>query len=126
MSNRIVKRSLAFIAIAFGVLTFVAGGRVLAGNDPGYAVYRPLLLYNTSMGVAYVVAGTLMLCKPRQGKLAAAAISLMNVIVLALIGCLYATSDVVAIDSIQAMTLRTGVWLALFLGMVWLQRNVTR
>ena len=125
MTSRVVKRSLAFIAIAFGVLTLVAGGRVLAGNDPGYVVYRPLLFFNTSMGVAYVVTGFLMLSKSRLGKLAAAAIFLMNVIVFAFIGYLYANSDVVAIDSIQAMTLRTGVWLALFLGMVWLQRSVT-
>ena len=104
----------------------LAGGRVLAGNDPGYVVYRPLLFFNTAMGVAYVIAGFLMLSKPRQGKLAAAVIFLLNVIVFAFIGYLYANSDVVAIDSILAMTLRTGVWLALLLGMVWLQHNVTR
>lgn len=120
MTHRIVQRSLAFVAIAFGLLTLAAGGRVLAGNDPGYVVYRPLLFFNTAMGVAYVVAGFLMLSKPRQGKFAAAAIFLLNVIVFAFIGYLYANSDVVAIDSIRAMTLRTGVWLALFLGMVWL------
>ena len=129
MSNRIVQRSLAFVAIAFGLLTLVAGGRVLAGHDPGYVVYRPLLFFNTAMGVAYVVAGFLMIRKPRQGKLAAAAIFLLNVFVFAFIGYLYANSDVVAIDSIRAMTLRTGVWLALFLGMARLmvrQHSISR
>ena len=126
MTHRIVKRTLALVAIAFGLLTLVAGGRVLAGNDPGYVVYRPLLFFNTSMGVAYVVAGFLILSKPRHGKLAAAVIFLLNMLVFAFIGYLYANSDVVAFDSIQAMTLRAGVWLALFLGMAWLQRNVTR
>jgi hypothetical protein len=49
----------AVVAAVFGLATIVAGGRVLTGwSDPGYVVYRPLLIYNTAMGVAYLAAGS--------------------------------------------------------------------
>ena len=41
----------------FGVATLFAGSRVLLGSDPGYEVFRPLLIYNTAMGAAYLAAG---------------------------------------------------------------------
>jgi len=45
------------IAVLFGIATLFAGGRVLLGSDPGYVVFRPLLVYNVLMGLAYVAAG---------------------------------------------------------------------
>ncbi len=113
------QRLVALIAVVFGVLTLFAGGRVLVGADPGYVVYRPLLIYNTIMGGAYIVAGVVTLFNLRRGKYAAATIFLMNAIVFGFIGYLYVNSDVIAIDSIRAMTLRTGVWLALFVSLAW-------
>jgi hypothetical protein len=109
-----------FVAAAFGLLTVVAGGRVLAGANPGYVVFRRLLLFNTAMGVVYLAAGILMLRSLERGRFAAAAIFLLNLLVLGIIGYLYATGGAVAIDSIRAMTFRTGVWLVIFLGLVWL------
>lgn len=120
---RIGQRLSALIAIAFGMLTLFAGGRVLAGSDPGYVVYRPLLIYNTAMGVAYIAAGVVTFYNLRRGKYAAATVFLMNAIVFGFIGYLYLTSDVTAIDSILAMTLRTGVWLALLVSLAWLDRS---
>ncbi|MDT8388664.1 MAG: hypothetical protein RQ736_14255 [Thiogranum sp.] len=119
----IPRKILAFVAAAFGVLTVVAGGRVLAGADPGYIVFRPLLIFNTAMGAAYLAAAIVMLRSLEGGNLAAAAIFLLNLLVLGAIGYLYATGGAVAIDSVRAMTLRTGVWLFLFLGLVWLGRR---
>lgn len=48
---RIVRILAAGMAVLFGAATLVAGGRVLLGADPGYEVFRPLLVYNTAMGV---------------------------------------------------------------------------
>ncbi len=48
---------LAAVAVLFGIATVVAGTRVLSGSDPGYLVFRPLLIFNTAMGVAYLAAG---------------------------------------------------------------------
>ena len=120
---KIGRRLVALIAVVFGVLTLFAGGRVLAGSDPGYVVYRPLLIFNTTMGLAYIAAGVVTLFNLHRGKYAAATIFLLNATVFGFIGYLYLTSDVIAIDSIRAMTLRTGVWLALFIVLVWLDRN---
>ncbi len=54
---RIVQTIVATVAVLFGFATLFAGGQVLLGSDPGYEVFRPLLIYNTAMGVAYLAAG---------------------------------------------------------------------
>ncbi len=119
---RAIGRSLALVAALFGLVTIAAGTRVLAGADPGYLVFRPLLIYNASMGFAYVAAGVLAFRRLDRGAWAAAAIFALNLIVLATIGSLYASAGSVAIESVRAMSLRTAVWLLLFLGMRWAAR----
>jgi hypothetical protein len=120
------QRLLAIVATLFGMVTVVAGGRVLLGADPGYAVFRPLLAYNTAMGVAYIAAGVLAWFSVRRGTFAAATIFVLNGVVLAIVGYLYAEQGNVAIESVRAMTLRTVVWLVLFLGLLWLSRREGR
>jgi hypothetical protein len=117
---RLIQGVLALVAVLFGFATMVVGVRVLAGSDPGYIVYRPLLIYNTAMGMAYVAAGVITWRSCDRGRYAAAAIFVLNFFVLGAIGYLYATGDDVAIESIRAMILRTFVWLVLFLGLVWM------
>jgi hypothetical protein len=117
------QRVLAFVAIAFGLATVFAGVTVLAGADPGYAVFRPLLIFNTTMGVAYVAAGLITLRSLARGRLASAAIFVLNLLVLAIIGYLFTTGGAVAVDSVRAMTFRSAVWLVLFLGLTWLGRG---
>jgi len=56
----------------------------------------------------------------QRGKYAAAAIFILNLLVLAAIGYLYTAGHAVAMDSLRAMVLRTVVWLVLFLGLAWL------
>jgi hypothetical protein len=120
------QRLLAIIAVLFGFATIVAGSRVLLGSDPGYLVYRPLLIFNTAMGAAYVAAGVLAWLDAGRGKYAAATIFALNCVVLGFIAYLYADKAVVAVESVRAMTLRTVVWLALFLGLAWLSRQTGR
>jgi len=109
-----VRIVLAVIAVGFGVLTLVAGSRVLGGADPGYVVFEPLLLFNTAMGVAYVMAGVTILRSVTWGKRAAGAIFALNLAALATVASLHASGSAVAGQSLGAMTLRTVVWLALF------------
>jgi hypothetical protein len=120
---KLAQRILGFVGVAFGLATIVAGGRVLAGADPGYVVFRPLLFFNTAMGVVYVATGVITLRSVARGKLAAAAIFALNLLVLGIIGYVYATTSDVAIDSIRAMSFRTFVWLVVFLGLAWLDRG---
>lgn len=120
---RTVRTALALVAALFGILTLFAGSRVLLGSDPGYVVFLPLLVYNTVMGVFYVLAGFFIWRGGRAGGYAAAAILLLNLLVLALVAWLHSTGQGVAVDSVRAMLLRSGVWLALCLGLVWLRRR---
>ena len=121
--GRIIQRVLAFAADLFGLVTIIAGVRVLAGSDPGYIVFRPLLIYNTSMGIAYVAAGIIAWRSLDRGKYAAATIFVLNFLVLSAIGFLYTAGSAVAIDSLRAMTFRTVFWFVLFLGLAWMSHR---
>jgi hypothetical protein len=120
---KITQNSLVTVAVLFGLLTIFAGTRVLLGSDPGYLVFRPLLIYNAAMGVVYVAAGIIAWCNIRQGMYVAAAIFVLNLIVLTTIFFLYTEGNAIAVDSLRAMSLRTAVWLALFAGFWWLCRR---
>lgn len=122
---RVVQTIVAAVAVLFGVATLFAGGRVLLGSDPGYEVFRPLLIYNTTMGVAYLAAGVTVWRSVKAGRRAAGAILLLNLLVLVGILFIYRSGEAVAVDSFRAMTLRTVVWLFLFLGASWLVRSRT-
>jgi hypothetical protein len=120
---RIVRTIVIAVAVLFGALTLFAGGRVLLGSDPGYVVFRPLLIYNTAMGLAYLAAGVTVWCNVNAGRTAAGAIFLLNLLVLVGIFVIYRSGGAVAVDSLRAMTLRTIVWLMLYLGASWLARR---
>ena len=122
---RIVRILAAGIAVLFGVATLFAGSRVLLGSDPGYEVFRPLLVYNTAMGVAYLAAGIAIWRGVNAGRYAAGVIFLLNLLVLVGIVVIYRSGGAVAVDSLRAMTLRTVVWLALFIAVSWLGRSRT-
>lgn len=121
--RRVAQMLIVAIAVLFGIATLFAGGRVLLGFDPGYVVFRPLLVYNTTMGAAYVAAGVIIGRSVIRGRSAAGAIFLLNLLVLVGIILVYRSGGAVAVDSLRAMTLRTAVWLALFLVTLWLVRG---
>jgi hypothetical protein len=115
-----IQNILVIVAILFGLLTIFAGTRVLLGSDPGYVVYRPLLIYNTLMGIVYVVAGVVAWRHIKKGMILAAVIFALNLFVLVSIYYLYSKGDAIAVDSLRAMTLRTSIWLMLLIGFGWL------
>ena len=117
-----MQRAVAILAVIFGLATIVAGGRVLAGADPGYVVFRPLLIFNTAMGVAYVAAAIVIWRSLRWGRYAAAGIFGLNLLALGAILLLYGSGSAVAVDSLGAMTFRTAAWLAFFLALSWIRR----
>ncbi len=121
-TDRVVRMLAAAVAGLFGVVTLFAGGRVLLGADPGYVVFRPLLIYNTTMGVAYLAAGITIWRGFVVARYAAGAIFGLNLLVLLGITLLHRNGDDVAVDSLRAMSLRTVVWLVLFLAVSWRAR----
>ena len=112
-----LHRSVAILAVIFGVVTVLAGGRVLAGVDPGYVVFRPLLLFNAAMGVVYVWAGLRAWRDPRRGRAWARAIALLNLLVLCAVAVAYVAGAGVAVQSLAAMSFRTLVWGGFFLAL---------
>lgn len=118
-----LRRVLALIALVFGLVTLVAGGRVLAGADPGYVVFRPLLLYNVAMGVVYIAAALIAWRNVESGARVAAGIFGLNLAVLLAIVWLHASGAAVALQSVLAMIVRTVVWLLLFIGLAWAVRG---
>lgn len=120
---RIVQILAAAVATLFGVATLFAGGRVLLGSDPGYEVFRPLVVYNTAMGVAYLAAGVILWRSVNAGRYATGAIFLLNLLVLVGIIVVYRGGGAVAVESLRAMTFRTAVWLVLYLAVSWLGRS---
>ncbi|GMV02462.1 MAG: hypothetical protein KJZ98_11745 [Burkholderiaceae bacterium] len=120
---RTVHLVLVFVALLFGLATLVAGTRVLTGSDPGYVVFEPLLVYNVTMGAVYIAAGIVAWRSLGWGWRAAFAIFALNLVVLVAIAWLYARGGAVAVESVRAMILRTGVWLALFTGFAWLAKR---
>ena len=117
---RIVRWLTGGVAAVFGVATLFAGGRVLLGSDPGYQVFPPLLVFNTTMGLAYLVVGILIWRSPRLGRSGAGTIFILNVGALITVVVVYRTGGGVAVDSLRAMSFRTGVWMALFGLAAWL------
>ncbi|MCC6245336.1 MAG: hypothetical protein IT353_21020 [Gemmatimonadaceae bacterium] len=111
---------MAIVAVVFGVLTVFAGTRVLLGHsDPSYVVFKPLLIFNTAMGVAYSAAGLVMWRGSRWSLPAACAIVLLNLIALGTIVFVYLSGRKVAVESLGAMAFRSAVWLLLLVGVVW-------
>lgn len=121
--HRFVRRLCAGIAAAFGAVTLFAGGRVLLGADPGYTVFRPLLVFNTAMGAAYAAAGAVIWRDLAWGRNCAGAIFLLNLLALAAIAAVRSGGGAVAAQSLGAMSLRTVVWLLLFLVLARLARK---
>jgi hypothetical protein len=118
-----VRQSAAAVAVLFGLATLGAGGSVLAGRDAGYLVYRPLLIFNTVMGVGYLITGFLAWGRASSGRNAAAVILGLNLLVLGRVTFLSRTSAVVASDSVRAMILRSTVCFALLLVFGWASRK---
>ncbi|MEX2088705.1 MAG: hypothetical protein WEB62_03000 [Bacteroidota bacterium] len=77
------------------------------------------------MGVAYLAAGLTIWRSLTWGWYAAGAIFVLNLLVLTSIIVLYRSGAAIAVDSLRAMTLRTVVWLILFLAVARLARRRT-
>lgn len=121
---KLAARIFSLVACIFGAVTIAAGARVLLGVDPGYAVYRPLVLFNTFMGAIYVAAGGVIWFNIAHGRWAAAAVFGINAVALVVVATLLSTGEIIALETLKAMAFRTAVWLMLALGLYWITRHI--
>ncbi|NUQ38090.1 MAG: hypothetical protein HUU23_09885 [Caldilineales bacterium] len=109
----------AVLAFIIGAMAIFAGGGVLLGRDPGYYVIDWLPVYNFIMGVLAVLVVAPLIWRGRRWALPAALATLAaHTLVMVILRTAY--SDVVAADSLRAMTIRIVAWL-LITGLVFVQ-----
>ena len=119
-----LDRFAAMLALVIGGMAIFAGGRVLLGNPPDYYVIDWLPVYNFLMGVLSVFVTTLLIWKrsPYAMPFAIATFSAHAVVMLILqVGY----REVVAIDSIVAMTIRLIAWLIILAMLFFASRRST-
>lgn len=133
MNSKLTKTA-SILAFAIGAMAIFAGGQVLLGRMPDYYVINWLPLYNYTVGVITFLFTAVIIWKSSKFALPAAGATLaMHTVVMIVLQTAY--GDIVAPDSIRAMTVRIVVWiivLALMLiqlrnnksAPVWRERNV--
>src|SRR5512140_1061656 len=116
----LLLRAVAVLAIAFGLLTIVSGGRTLFGAEAvrqSAGAYVPFVLwFNFVAGFAYVVAGAGLWLQRLWAVRLAAAIAAATLLVFAAFGVHVMTGGAYELRTVAAMTLRSLVWL----GIAWL------
>jgi hypothetical protein len=111
-----LNRIAAVLALAIGAMAIFAGGKVLLGNDPGYYVINWLVLYNYTVGIVTVFVAILIWTD--DGLALPAAIGTFSLHAVVVLVLQVAYREVVAVDSIWAMTVRLIVW-AIILGLMF-------
>lgn len=110
-------RIAAGVAVVFGLLTIVSGGRALFGGPEARAAVGnavPFVLwFNTLAGFAYVVAGIGLFARKRWAVWLSAAILVATLIVFAAFGLHVFQGGAYETRTVGAMTLRAAIWLAI-------------
>lgn len=114
----------AVLVLIIGVMAIFAGGQVLLGRDPGYYVIDWLPVYNFVMGVLAVVVVAPLVWRGSKWALPAA-LATLAAHSLVMVALRMAYSDVVAPDSLRAMTIRIVAWL-LILVLLFVQTRQNR
>lgn len=109
----------AVLAFIIGAMAVFAGGQVLLGKSPDYYVINWLPVYNYTAGILTVfVTAILIWSRHRLAIPVAIATFGLHALVMLILQTSY--RDVVAIDSIVAMTIRMVVWI-IILAMLYMQ-----
>ena len=108
-----LMRSAAVVAIVFGLLTIVSGGRALFGGANMGAVVGFVLIFNFLAGFAYVVAGVGLWTGARWAAPLPLAILLSTLAVFAAFGWHVLAGRPYEARTMGAMSLRSLVWAAI-------------
>lgn len=110
----LVLKIAAFIAVLFGILTILSGGRALFGGPEAQAAAGnavPFVLwFNFGAGFFYIVSGIGLVLRRKWAVWLAALIALATILVFAAFGIHILASGAYEMRTVGAMTLRTLVW----------------
>lgn len=109
----LMMRSAAVVAIVFGLLTIVSGGRALFGGADMGAVVGFVLVFNFLAGFAYVTAGAGLWTGARWAPPLSLAILLATLAVFAAFGWHVLAGRPYEARTMGAMSLRSLVWAAI-------------
>lgn len=102
----------AILAFIIGAMAVFAGGQVLLGKLPDYYVIDWLPIYNYTVGILTVfVTAALIWTNNRLALPAAVGTFTVHALVMLVLQIAY--RDVVAVDSIVAMTVRLTAWIVI-------------
>lgn len=107
------------VALAFGALTILSGGRALFGGPEAQAAAGnavPFVLwFNFLSGFAYVLAGVVIIWRKDWGTMLAVGLAIAIVAVFALFGWHVLRGGAFEMRTVGAMVLRAGVWIGIAL-----------
>ncbi len=107
----------ALVAVAFGVITIIVGGKTLLGGPAERAaagnIVPFVLWFNFIAGFAYVIAGCGVFLWQRWAALLSAAIAVATVAVFCALGTYIFFGGALEPRTIGAMTARSLVWIAI-------------
>jgi hypothetical protein len=117
------------VAVLFGALTIVSGGRVLFGDTAARAaagaVVPFVLWFNFSAGFAYLAAGSGLILRRRWATPLSVAIAAATVVVFAAFGLHIWRGGAFEMRTLGAMALRSLVWIAIAITALRLTRTDT-
>lgn len=117
----ILNKIASALAFVIGAMAVFAGGKVLLGTLPDYYVINWLPIYNFIMGAVSMAFSSIVIWKNNKFALPAA-IGTFGVHALVMLILQAAYREVVAPDSIVAMTVRLTVW-AIIIGLLIIQQR---
>ena len=118
MMKTTLNKIAAFLAFIIGVMAVFAGGQVLLGEIPDYYVIDWLPVYNYTVGIITVFATAALIWTNNRLALPAALATLFfHAVVMLLLQLAY--NNVVAVDSLVAMTVRLITWIIILVLMLF-------
>lgn len=120
--QNMLNRIAAILALIIGAMAIFAGGKVLLGILPDYYVINWLPIYNFTMGVISALFSAIVIWKNSKFALPVAIGTFgLHAVIMLILQTAY--RDVVAPDSIVAMTVRLIIW-AVIAGLLIVQKQI--
>jgi hypothetical protein len=120
--NKTLNKIASALAFIIGAMAVFAGGKVLLGTLPDYYVIDWLPAYNFIMGVVSIFFSSVVIWKNNKFAMPAAIETFgIHAVVMLILQAAY--REVVAPDSIVAMTVRLVIWAVIIVLLIVQQRK---
>lgn len=107
-----LQKIASVLAFVIGAMAVVAGGKVLLGILPDYYVINWLPVYNYTVGVLTVLVTSVLIWINHRLAMPIAVVTFgIHTLVMLVLQTAY--RDVVAVDSVVAMTVRMAAWIVI-------------